>query len=72
MSSGEFDVRMKVLEGRVEKAESVLDSVGRVLGSIERAHDSAEGGRLVPLVLLGATAIAAASVVFVTRRQQSA
>jgi hypothetical protein len=72
MSSSEFDVRMKLLEGRVDKAEGLLDSVGRVLRSIEQAHDTAERGRSVPLVLLAATAIVAASVVFVARRQQSA
>ena len=72
MSSSEFDVRMQVLEGRVEQAERVLDSVGRVLRSIERAHATADRGRSVPIVLLGAAAIVAASVVFVARHQQSA
>lgn len=72
MSSSEFDIRMKMLEGRVDKAEGLLDSVGRVLRRIEQAHDTAQQRRSVPLVLLAATAIVAASVVFVARRQQSA
>ena len=72
MSSSEFDSRLKLLEGRVDKAEGLLDSVGRVLRSIERAHDTGTRGRSLPLVLLAATALVTASVVFVTRRQQSA
>lgn len=72
MSSSEFDIRMKMLEGRVDKAEGVLDSVGRVLRTIEQAHDTTQRGKSVPLVLLAATALVAASVVFVARRQQSA
>ncbi len=72
MSSSEFDIRMKLLEGRVDKAEGLLDSVGRVLRRIEQAHDTTQQRRSVPLVLLAATAIVAASVVFVARREQSA
>ena len=71
MSSSEFDVRMKLLEGRVDKAEGILDSVGRVLRSIERAHDTAGRRKSVPLAFLAAIAVVAASVVFVARRQQS-
>ena len=72
MSSSEFDARMNLLEGRVDKAEGLLDSVGRVLRSIERAHDTAQHGRSIPFALLAATAIVGASLLFVARRQQSA
>jgi hypothetical protein len=68
MSSSEFEARMKLLEGRVDKAEGVLDSLSRVLRSIERAHGMARRGRSVPLVLFAATAVVAASVVFMARR----
>jgi hypothetical protein len=72
MSSGAFDVRMKLLEDRVDKAEGFLDSVGRVLHGIERAHNAVERRGSVPLLLLATTAAVAASIALVARRQQLA
>jgi hypothetical protein len=71
VSSTEFDTRMKQLEGRLEDAQGLVDSIRRVLGSIEEAHDTAERGSLVPLVLFAGSAIVAVAVVSIARRHQS-
>jgi hypothetical protein len=72
MSSTEFDSRMNRVEGRLDKAESLLESAGRVLRTIERAHDTAERGSRLPLLIFAASAMVAVTVVLVARRQQSA
>jgi hypothetical protein len=71
MSSTEFDTRMKRMEGRLDQAEGLLESVGRVLGTIERAHDKTHRGSRAPLVVVAASALAAMTGMFVVRRLQA-
>jgi hypothetical protein len=71
MSSTEFDTRMKRMEGRLDKAEGLLESAGRVLGTIERAHDKTHRVSRAPLVVVAASALAAVTGVFVVRRLQA-
>jgi hypothetical protein len=71
MSSSEFDVRMKQVEGRLDQAQGLLDSIGRVVSRIEQAHVTAERRHLAPIVLLATSAILAMTVAFVARRHHS-
>jgi hypothetical protein len=71
MSSTEFDTRMKKLEGRLDKAEGLLESAGRLFGTVERSHDRIHGGSRAPLVVVAASALAAVTGVFVARRLQA-
>jgi hypothetical protein len=71
MSSSEFDDRMVQVESRLEKAESLLGSVGRALDTIQQGHKTAESRNRVPLVLIAVSAIGVAAFVVVTRRRWS-
>ena len=71
MSGTEFDTRMKRMEGRLDKAESLLDSAGRALRTAERAHESVDRGSRVPLLLVAASVIIAATGVSIARRLQA-
>jgi hypothetical protein len=71
MSSSDFDTRMTQVEGRLNEAQGLLDSISSVVHRIEQAHDSAEGRSLVPLVVLATSAIVAVTVVVFARRHQS-
>jgi hypothetical protein len=67
----DFDTRMKRMEGRLDKAEGLLESAGRVLGTVESAHDKTHRGTRAPLVVVAASALAAVTGVFVVRRLQA-
>ena len=70
MSAGDFDVRVKQLEGSLDKAESLLESAGQVLQAVEKAGDRVGKGSRVPLVLLVASTLAGAAVVLIVARRQ--
>jgi hypothetical protein len=69
MSTGEFDVRVKQLEGSLEKTESLLESVGQVLRAVEKAGNRVGRSR-VPVLLVAAGTLLGAVVVFVISRRQ--
>jgi hypothetical protein len=69
MTTTELDSRIKRLEVRLNKAESVLDAGTRVLETIEQAHERAARARENPFVLMGVGLLALVSVALVARRQ---
>jgi hypothetical protein len=69
MSTGEFDVRVKQLEGSLEKTESLLESVGQVLRAVEKAGNRVGRSR-VPVLLVAVGTLLGAVVVFVISRRQ--
>lgn len=71
MPPSEFDTRINRLESRLDKVELLLDASGRVLKTIERAHEHVGRGRRTPLVLVVGSALIAVTVVLVTRRHQA-
>ena len=70
MSSTELDGRVKQLEGSLDKAERLLESASQVLRTVEKARTRIERGSRVPLVLVAASALVGAVVVFVVARRQ--
>jgi hypothetical protein len=72
MPAGEFDVRVKQLEGSLDKAETLLQSAGQVLQAIGRAGNKVQRGSRLPLFLVVATTVIGAGVaLFVVRRQET-
>ena len=70
MSAGEFDVRVKQLEGSLDKAENLLESAGQVLRAVEKAGDRVGKGSRVPLILLAAITLVGSAIVFIVAREQ--
>ncbi len=74
MATSEPETRIKLVEDRIGHAETVLDGIGRVLKSIERAQataESAKEGTQTAPVLVAATAIVVVAFVLIARRQHA-
>ena len=69
-ATNEIDARIKQLESRLDKAETLLDSVGLIFEKTELAQEHAQRGRRASLVLAAASTIVGLAVVF-ARRQDS-
>jgi hypothetical protein len=72
MNTSEFETRIKRVEGRLDKAEVVLGTVGRVVEAVERAQE--RGGRTkkglqsAPVILVGSAVVALALVIMARDR----
>jgi hypothetical protein len=66
MNTSEFETRIKRVEGRLDKAEVVLGTVGRVVEAVERAQarggHTKKGLRSAAAIFVGSAVVALALV----------
>jgi hypothetical protein len=70
MSAGDFDTRVKQLEGSLDRAENLLESAGQVLRSVEKAGGRMGKAQRLPLALLAASALLGGAFVLILARRQ--
>jgi hypothetical protein len=70
MTSSPFDARVEQLEGSLDKAESLLQSVDQVLRSVEKAQNRIGKGSRTPFLLVAASTLVGVAVVFIVARRQ--